>query len=283
MNSGNMQNKSFIDKIAQPTVVSQSGQKLFEKQAIKMGLDPENLWVGGYVDYEWQHLRLILAGYQLNPKGLKVLEFGSNIGASAIVFHHLGAEVLGIDVLEDYIELSKLNALRFAKPDIEFLYLADTRKLPIADNTFDLINLNSVLEYIKDTDLKTVQLELDRVLKPGGKILVTGTSSRLWPKEVHSEKWLVNYLPKKLDRLLGLPATTERGVSPWKVRYGFGKHYQSLDQKDKGQGYLRSRQLMSPNKTFFYKSLVTLAKILNISPGLLTNNISCLLKKHESN
>lgn len=45
---------------------------------------------------------------------------------------------------------------------------------------------NSVLEYVQLRHLADLLLEIDRVLAPGGVLLVLGTSNRLWPREVHS-------------------------------------------------------------------------------------------------
>mgnify|MGYP000904824167 CR=1 FL=1 len=67
----------------------------------------------GYVDHLWnlsRHTsRLIL---QWSP-GPRLLEFGSNIGASAILFAALGANVQGVDVDAEAVELSRLNAARY--------------------------------------------------------------------------------------------------------------------------------------------------------------------------
>ena len=59
-------------------------------------------WIGGYVDYEWRHLlghiHLATYGFALAARQA-VLEFGANdIGASAIVMSHLGAQVQAVDV-----------------------------------------------------------------------------------------------------------------------------------------------------------------------------------------
>jgi SAM-dependent methyltransferase len=75
---------------------------------------------------------------------------------------------------------------------------------------------NSVLEYVRPDQLAAIVGELRRVLKPGGRLLVTGTSSRLSPKEVHSGRWLVNYLPRRIDSWLG--RCRQRGLDPFRLR-----------------------------------------------------------------
>lgn len=49
-----------------PTVLEVSdmaAKNLFRNLALNRGLDPDNLWVGGYVAYEWVHNRHIFQTY----------------------------------------------------------------------------------------------------------------------------------------------------------------------------------------------------------------------------
>jgi SAM-dependent methyltransferase len=259
-----------------PVVSSQYKQHAFEEQARKLGLKPRDPWVGGYVDYEWDHLRLVLDVMPLRLPGMTILEFGCNVGASAILFAYLGAKVSATDISAEWVSLARLNAERYGIADIDFAHVPDSRRLPFADGQFQLIACNSVLEYVQPSELPAVQRELDRVLAPGGMILLTGTSNRLWPQEVHSARWLVNYLPRPLDRLWGKPL--QRGMWPWTARHGFGPHYDNLDTADADSFFARSRRGMgtSPRQL---ASLLWVARRLGAGPGLLAHNISCLLQK----
>ena len=89
-----------------------------------------------------------------------------------------------------------------------------------------MVTCNSVLEYLDPKLLPGAQREMSRVLRPGGLLLVFGTSNRLWPIEAHSRKWLVNYAPRAVDRALGrrLP----RGVWPGRLRRGFGCGFEDV-------------------------------------------------------
>lgn len=263
-----------------PRLVSEAAQAAFEVQARKMGLDPANVWIGGYVDYEWNRLRPILAAYGITVAGQRVLEFGSNVGASSVVFSLDGARVQGVDVAAEYIELARANAARYGREDIAFLHVPDTRQLPFEDGCFDLIACNSVLEYVHPDQLAEIQRELDRVLKPGGLILVTGTSSRLWPRETHSQRWFTNYLPRFIDPWIAGATGLTRGVSPWAIRYGFGPGYRNLDQEDGGQAFIKARAAMKPRyDTAAHRTIAWIAARIGVGPGLLMNNISCVLRK----
>lgn len=269
-----------------PHLVSESAQRAFEAKARQMGLNPDGLWVGGYVDYEFDHLQPLLTAYGIHPEGWRVLEFGCHLGASAIVYAWLGAQVEAVDISKDWVELARLNAARYGIETIEIIQLKDTRQLPYADASFDLVSCNSVFDHVDHDLLPAIMRELDRVLKPGGKILITGTGSRLWPVEMRSRKWFrwfINYVPRFLDPILGAPpGGFQRGLSPWRARYGFGRHYINLDALDHGQAFLRARAMMNPpSDNLIARTLVKLSKLLDMGPGLLMPNLSCLLQKRS--
>ena len=117
---------------------------------------------------------------------MHILEFGCHIGASAILFSYLGAKVCATDDSADWVALARLNAERYGIDNIDFAHVADSRRLPFADGQFSLIACNSVLEYVAPAELPAVQRELDRVLAPGGLILLTGSSNRIWPRAAPS-------------------------------------------------------------------------------------------------
>ncbi|MEO7497548.1 MAG: class I SAM-dependent methyltransferase [Massilia sp.] len=259
-----------------PRVVSPAHAQAFDRQARQLGLRPDDKWIGGYVDYEWDHLRHVLATLPVAPAELEVLEFGCNVGASAILFAHLGARVTAVDIDRDWLDLARLNAARYGCDNIAFDCAPDSTRLPYPDGSFDLIACNSVLEYVAPVELGAVQRELDRVLRPGGLILLTGTSSRLWPREGHTRRWLVNYVPRRFDGFFAqAPA---RGISPWRARHGFGRHYENLDRPGMDACFARSRLAMGSGALRLRLQL-GLASLLGVGPGLLGPYMSCLLKK----
>lgn len=264
---------------AVPVAADQAAQERFAAKARALGLDPADAWVGGYVDYEWKMLRPVLRGYEVDLRGLEVLEFGCNYGASSIVMARLGASVCGVDVDPAAVDLARCNAARYGHSDIVLRHVPDTRHLPFADARFDFILCNSVLEYVRPEQLAGIVGELRRVLRPGGRLLVTGTSSRLSPKEVHSGRWLVNYLPRRVDSWLG--RCLQRGLSPLRlhrlVRDGFGDE----DSMVGGRYWMAARAAMrgggpAPARV---RAVAALARRLGIGPGWLTPNISVMLRR----
>ncbi len=249
-------------------------REAFRAAAHAAHMDPDDPWVGGYVEYEWEHLRPVLDVYGIDPAGKRVLEFGSNVGASGIVLAKLGADVTGVDVDPAYVNVANANiALNGMEANARALHVPDTREVPLEDATFDLAIANSVLEYVPPEILIDVIDEIHRVMKPGGCLLVLGTASRIAPREIHSHRWLVNYLPRFADRIAG--KELQRGLSPLLLRRAIAGRF-ALDGKDK---LLAARESVHGKASFPVRSVGAIAGALGIAPGWLSPNIELLLRK----
>lgn len=97
---------------------------------------------------------------------LLVVGCGSGVEA-AILSRCLDADVVGIDVVEDF----NPDAVSLAD-----LQLGDARKLKFNNNSFDFIYSYHALEHILDPSLAL--REMHRILKPGGSYWI-GTPNRL--------------------------------------------------------------------------------------------------------
>ncbi|MCP5395864.1 MAG: class I SAM-dependent methyltransferase [Sphingomonadaceae bacterium] len=246
----------------------------FCRIAREMGLDPANRWVGGYVDYEWEHLRLVLQAYGVEPQGREALEFGCNYGASSIVMARLGARVTGVDVDEGNVRLANANVARHDLANsVKALHVPDTRSMPFEDGRFDLAIANSVLEYVDPTQLENVVAELHRVIQPGGELLVLGTASRLAPREVHSHRWLVNYLPRAVDRLFG--TSFQRGLSPFLLAKALRGRFDVV-QRDR---WIAARTALHGRASLPVRTINSVAEALDIAPGWLSPNIELMLRR----
>jgi len=261
-----------------PAVRSSESHASFEMKARSLGLDPADPWVGGYVEYEWAHLRHLIEALPTQIAGSRVLEVGCNLGASAVVLSKLGAVVTAFDVSADFVELAQLNALRYGHGDIVFDHIKDSRTLPYATHQFDMICCNSVLEYVPAAFQKCLIAELSRVLSPQGLVLITGTSNRVWPREVHSQRWFTNYLPSAFDVLLG--ASPQRGLFPWRLREAFGKNFFNLDNGSADGYFSRTRTSMGMSPHVL-RAILMVARTMRVGPGLLTPSMSCLLQKNN--
>jgi len=172
------------------------------------------------------------------------------------------------------------NTRRYGSTGIRFQLLHEGERLPFSDSQFDVVTCNSVLEYVKPELLTAVQQELNRVLRPGGLLLVYGTSNRLSPLEMHSKEWFNNYIPRSFDRFSG--RSRERGVSPWNLRRGFGPGYEGLFAGRAGtRRYIELKRSMGVNG-WKLQLLSTLGAFFAISPvsmPLVLPYASALLRK----
>ena len=102
---------------------------------------------------------------------LQVLDLGSATGGNTLHISSLGHEVTSVE----YSQIGVLIQQNKGIPVVQ----ADARDLPFADSTFDVLVCLDVLEHIDEDGL--VALEIRRVLKPGGKFLVSVPEDpKLW-------------------------------------------------------------------------------------------------------
>lgn len=264
-------------------ITDRDADREFRETAQTLEIDPDDRWVGDYVNYEWRRSRYILESDVCSIAGKQVLEFGCNFGATAIVMAHLGAKITGIDINPKFVTLARLNAARYGMADrIRIEHVPDTTRLPYQTASFDMVCANSVLHLVSGKQLKAVQSEINRVLKPGGILAVLGTSNRLWPREQHSGRWLVNYLPRAFDRFVPNGRSIPRGASPWQMRFGFGR-YEDLFARDGGRTYLRAKAHMglSGAAVNFLTAVNLPLGVLGLSVGMLMPFMCMVLRKRE--
>jgi SAM-dependent methyltransferase len=250
----------------------------FRAAVVARGANPDDPWIGGYAPYQWQRMRPIWETTMGTAYGGSVLEFGCNYGATAIVLATLGVRVTAIDVDTGLVRLAKLNAARYGVAgQIAFVGGYDGVRLPFASSIFDAVVCSGVLEYVAWSALARVQREIDRVLKPGGTLIVCGTSNRLWPREMHSGRWLVNY--SRAGSIGSPDANSSAEYGPWTIRYGFGR-YENLDWSDRGAAYTAAR--LGTPEGVERRAIAVAARCLRpfgVTPGLLTPSLSITLRK----
>ena len=101
--------------------------------------------------------------------GDRVLDLGSGTGAFTSWLARIGANPLGAEVAE-----AAVRRARAAHPELEFRLVPIDGPLPLQDNEFDVVWATEVIEHVADTGRWLS--EVRRVLKPGGRLLVTTPS-----------------------------------------------------------------------------------------------------------
>src|SRR5688572_6975779 len=121
--------------------------------------------------------------------GELVVDLGCGSGRALLWNRDLGADTIGVDIAPFFS--------REARQEIDLL-LADLRKLPFADNTFDKAWSLDVLEHLSLDALQEMLAEANRVLKPGGALFVY-THVRKNAPIAAGLKW-INQAAKQLER-----------------------------------------------------------------------------------
>ena len=266
-----------------PGVVNREADARFRALAADRGLRLENRWVGGAVEHAWRQTRHVFEHFGVPIEGASVLELGCYMGGTATVLAALGARVTAVDVDLTSLEIASANAERYGAETIRFEHVTDLAGLPFRDGEFDVAVCYGVLEYVPHGELGRIKAEVARTVRDDGVIWVGGTSGRLWPREVHSGRWLTNYVPRIVDRAAFLSAGVQRGLWPWEVRQGFGP-CDNLDLLDGGERFLaaaRSRGMSLP-KLAVLRLGIPLGRALGVWAGLLLPAMSVRLRKKRA-
>jgi ubiquinone/menaquinone biosynthesis C-methylase UbiE len=96
--------------------------------------------------------------------GMAALDVGCGRGELLLHLRQKGVKAVGIDYAAPGLELAR-------KTSGAEVMLADAKKLPFADASFDRIFLLGVVDHLRDWELEACFAEFKRVLKPGGRLL----------------------------------------------------------------------------------------------------------------
>ncbi|MFQ5952349.1 MAG: class I SAM-dependent methyltransferase [Candidatus Omnitrophota bacterium] len=170
----------------------------------------------------------------------KVLEVGCGSSIdSHLIAEETKAEVYGIDISEKALKIAKDVSLNFEEK--VHLSIGDARKLEFANDAFDLVFSQGLLEHFeKPVDILKEQI---RVLKPGG-ILIVNVPQKYtaytvykhllsmlgrweWGKETEFSSWQLKWMGDHL----GLEFLEKRGYDYWRSPFELTFVIKTLDHK----------------------------------------------------
>ncbi|PCJ57050.1 MAG: hypothetical protein COA79_17115 [Planctomycetota bacterium] len=150
--------------------------------------------------YQRLHKAIHLYSKEGELKDIKALDVGCNFGFWSVILNQLGADVHGVDISEDMIEIA-IDFVKQADCDqdrikVEHMNFLD-KKLP--SECYDLVYFMEVIEHVNNP--VDFLAEIMRVLKPGGSLIISTPNAvntfsilkQLWPnlkglfKEIEKE------------------------------------------------------------------------------------------------
>lgn len=154
----------------------------------------------GYVWRSGQERRLGMMREWVNLHG-RILDNGCGLGTYLKALSRYSQERYGLEV--------EMERAVKALPTATGIAQAVGERLPFANDVFDLVLSNEVIEHVGDDSLYAA--EMVRVTRPGGQILIF-CPNRWYPVEQHGIFWrgeykfgnvpLVNYLPDRVRHQL---------------------------------------------------------------------------------
>ncbi len=164
-----------------------------------------------FVWREGQERRLRLADRWAPLTGKRVLEFGCGLGLYMQAIGRYTPHVFGFDIEVERLAVARKNGITDTVGSVG-------ENLPYADNSFDVVFSNDVLEHVAD-DRRSAR-EIMRVLRPGGRAVIY-VPNRLYLFETHGMYWrgkyhfgnkpFVNWLPDALRNRLAPHVRAYRG------------------------------------------------------------------------
>ena len=143
-----------------------------------LSLTRHDRWVELFSDVGWllnhhfikkTHREAFIRGLQLPPV-CDVLDVACGIGAWTHLFSNVysSAKIVGIDRSQSTIAYA--NSTYRGAPNAPQFQVSDARTLPFPDGSFDCVFSANCIGYFDD--LSAVLLELRRVIKPGGRLIL---------------------------------------------------------------------------------------------------------------
>jgi ubiquinone/menaquinone biosynthesis C-methylase UbiE len=114
--------------------------------------------------WAWERRRALLLAEARS--GERVLDLGCGAGRFVAALRDHGAEPVGVEIAAAALERARRNA-----PGADLRLVEADGSLPLDHRSIDLVWCSEVLEHVGDT--AHLLLEVRRVLRPGGRLLVT--------------------------------------------------------------------------------------------------------------
>lgn len=154
-------------------------------------------------------------------RGGDILEVGCGDGMDSVALAmDYGCNVTAIDISEKRVKLALENIKKFNFEDRISVRIGDANALDFEDQRFDGVIGNSVMLFL---DHDKACSEISRVLRPGGRFVLTNESMPLSPLVRLSRKFGLSYRSKELESYI-----VER-LTPGRIDELAGKYFSDVD------------------------------------------------------
>ncbi len=187
----------------------------------------DNVWKETPRMEEILNIKMKLITSFLGVGGMRTLEVGCGGGEDSLALAAKGAKPVCTDVSKEALNLAKKNFKKFSiSAD---LLMADGFRLPLRDNSFDLVFNTGVIEHFRDPSYMI--REMARVCRTGMHVCIfipqTFNLYSIKKRVLMKMKkwklgWETNYLPCTLKRMMA-----KQGLIPVKC-FGTGSFFESL-------------------------------------------------------
>ena len=100
--------------------------------------------------------------------GKRIVDFGCGSGGNTVLLANRGAQVVGVDISADLIQLARRRLEVTGRHRGAEFVVGSAHDLPFPDNSVDVVFGIAILHHL---DLDLVSREVHRVLKPGGRAI----------------------------------------------------------------------------------------------------------------
>ncbi len=179
-------------------------------------------WVRGLDYFRCIEYPLVFEALRPEP-GQSLLDMGCGSGPFALFLaHQAGVRVVALDLDPECVAWQNRGATRLGLSSTSFSAVeGDSRALPYPDEEFDLVlNLGSI-EHIPDDGDIIAAREMSRVLKPGGRAILTIPYGREYT-EIDSGRHVSGFERRYDDEALDQRLVTPSGLTE-KARIYFGE------------------------------------------------------------
>jgi SAM-dependent methyltransferase len=161
------------------------------------GIGTEEYFATHYRDRDWKRYRQILARIVEFSLPGPILDLGAGVGFFVECAGRWGMDCTGVE--------GALSAVRIATgryPKLAILHHTLENPLPFKDKSFQTVLMNQVVEHLTAPTARRCLNEVNRVLRPGGMLLITSPSKYNLAESRGDPTHVLMYSPKELRNLL---------------------------------------------------------------------------------